>query len=129
MIKIQFKGSPNFDKNRKAITHLVIHWLGKGTITSANSRFQNKSSKVSAHYGISNDIVYQWVKETHVAYHAGNYAMNQRSIGIEHSATTTRNATEKTYKTSAELIAKLCRKYNIPLDRKHIIGHKEVPKP
>lgn len=52
--------------------------------------------------------------------------MNQRSIGIEHDATTEHVASEETYKTSAELIADICRRYAIPLDREHIIKHSEV---
>jgi uncharacterized coiled-coil DUF342 family protein len=52
--------------------------------------------------------------------------MNQRSIGIEHDATTTKNATEKTYQTAGKLLADICKRNNIPLDRTHIIKHSEV---
>lgn len=120
------KSSPNFDVNRKPIDRIVIHWFGKGTLFSADNRFSNPDSKASAHFGISDAIVYQWVGEENVAYHAGNYAMNQRSIGIEHDATLTKNASEQTYKTSATLVREISDRYNIPLDRTHIIGHKEV---
>src|SRR3990167_417454 len=130
-MNITWKGSPNKDANRKPIDRIVIHWFGIGTLESANARFQNASSKVSAHYGISNKTIYQWVKEDEVAYHAGNYAMNQRSIGIEHDATSQddaspHNASEDTYKTSAELVKDICNRHSIPIDREHIIGHKEV---
>ncbi len=125
-MNIIFKGSPNKDTNRSPIDRIVIHWFGEGTLDSANSRFQNPTSKVSAHYGISGDLVYQWVKEEEVAYHSGDYGMNQRSIGIEHDATTDHNASESTYKTSIELIKIICKKYSIPIDRTHIIKHSEV---
>lgn len=123
---IIWKGSPNFDGNRKPIDRIIIHWFGIGTLDSANTRFQNVANQVSAHYGISDDTVWQWVKEEDVAYHAGNYAMNQRSIGIEHDATTTKNATEKTYQTSAQLVADICKRHNIPCDRTHILKHSQV---
>jgi len=125
-MSIQWKGSPNYDKNRKPITKIVIHWFGVGDLNSANNRFQSASSGVSAHYGISDDTVFQWVKEEHVAYHAGNYEVNQESIGIEHDATTTKNASEKTYQTSGQLVADICKRHSIPLDREHIIGHNQV---
>ena len=125
-MNIQWKGSPNFDTNRKPIDRIVIHWFGVGTLGSANTRFQSASNQVSAHYGISDRTVYQWVKEENVAYHAGVYTMNQRSIGIEHDATTEHNASEETYQTSAELVSLVCKRYNIPLDRDHIIKHSEV---
>ncbi len=121
-----WKGSPNYSKDRKAIDRVVMHWFGVGTLESANARFQNPEAQSSAHYGISDTRIWQWVKEEHVAWHAGNYPMNQRSIGIEHDATTTKDATEATYQTSAQLLREICNRYTIPLDRKHIIGHREV---
>ena len=126
-MNITWRGSPNFDKNRKTIDRIVIHWFGVGTLESAHARFQTVGNS-SAHYGISGSRIWQWVKEEHVAYHAGNYAMNQRSIGIEHDAgiDPKHDLSEESYRTSAELIAYLSKKYNIPLDRNHIIGHNEV---
>lgn len=52
--------------------------------------------------------------------------MNQRSIGIEHDATTTQNASEKTYQTAGKLLRDICDRYSIPLDREHILKHSEV---
>lgn len=124
MIK-KWIGSPNFDTNRKPIDRVVIHWFGVGKQVGADATFQ-KSGGTSAHYSIEDNSIHQYVKEEHVAYHAGVYAMNQRSIGIEHSAEPTRPASEDTYKNSGLLVAEICKKYNIPLDRTHIIGHKEV---
>ena len=114
-LTITWKGSPNRDTNRTTIDRIVIHWFGVGTLESANGRFQQASQQASAHYGISGKTVWQWVKENEVAYHAGNYAMNQRSIGIEHDATTSPDAnphdlTEDSYKTSAELVKEPRRK-------------------
>ena len=31
------------------------------------------------------------------------------------------------YRSSARLAAYLCRRYHIPIDRQHVIGHNEVP--
>ena len=120
-----WKGSPNFDSNRKPINKVCIHWFGGGSLSSANTRFQNPDSQVSAHYGISDKTVWQWVKEEDVAYHAGDYPTNQCSIGIEHDAVVGRDATIITYETSAKLIAEISERYNIPLDRDHIVPHKQ----
>jgi len=117
-------GSPNYDESRATIDRVVIHWMA-GTLASADAQFK-KTGGTSAHYGIENDVVHQYVLEKNTAYHAGNYAMNQRSIGIEHSAAPGRDATEETYKTSGELVAQIAKAYNIPLDRAHIIKHSEV---
>jgi hypothetical protein len=94
--------------------------------------FQNSASQVSAHYLVSQEgEVVQMVREKNVAWHAGNWEYNQRSIGIEHEDKGNWNkpnwATEELYQASAALVRYLCDKYGIPKDRNHIIGHNEVP--
>ena len=127
-MNIVWKGSPNYNDSsyRKPITKVVLHWFGIGTLDSANTRFQNDASDVSAHYGISDGLIFQWVKEENVAWHCGNWEVNQCSIGIECDATTTKNASEETYQTAGQLLREICDKYNIPLDREHILKHSEV---
>ena len=125
---IKFISSPNYDKGRKnnRISKIVVHWFGAGDLASAVKHFQNDRSDVSAHYLIENDDVVQMVRDGDTAWHAGNYDVNLVSIGIEHSATPDRDASELTYQTSSQLIADLASKYSIPVDREHIIQHKEV---
>lgn len=126
-MNIKWIGSPNYDdaSYRKPIDRVVIHWFGVGKQAGADATFQ-KPGGTSAHYSIEDDSIHQYVAEENVAYHAGVYAMNQRSIGIEHSAEPGRDATEATYRNSGALVAQICKKYNIPLDRTHIIKHSEV---
>jgi N-acetyl-anhydromuramyl-L-alanine amidase AmpD len=127
-MNIIWKGSPNKNDEsfRTPINTVVLHWFGVGDLSSANNRFQSSTGGASAHYGISDDTVYQWVKEEEVAWHAGVWEVNQRSIGIEHDATIYKNATEQTYQTSGQLLREICDRHNIPLDREHIIKHSEV---
>ncbi|MBF6589201.1 MAG: N-acetylmuramoyl-L-alanine amidase, partial [Ktedonobacterales bacterium] len=76
--------------------------------------------------------VTQLIPERDVAYHAGNLAYNQYSIGIEHVGfTNTPDGfyTQAMYEASARLVAYLSLKYRIPLDRAHILGHSNVPGP
>lgn len=66
----------------------------------------------------------------HVAYHAGNREWNERSIGIEHEGfvdAPDRWFTDFAYQASAELAADISARYDIPIDREHIVGHQEVP--
>ncbi|MEV0972492.1 N-acetylmuramoyl-L-alanine amidase [Microtetraspora glauca] len=64
-----------------------------------------------------------------VGWHAGNWYMNMHAIGIEHEgfAGTAGWYTESMYQSSAALVKHLAGKYDIPLDRAHIIGHDQVP--
>lgn len=124
---IVFKGSPNFNKRTKPVKKIVIHWFGSGTLESANTRFQNAANQVSAHYGISKGRVWQWVKESDVAWHSGNASVNGESIGIEHDAILNgHNLSEGDYQLSGQLIAEIAKRHNIPLSRSTVIGHKEV---
>jgi len=126
-MNIVWKGSPNFTKRTITITKIIIHWFAVGTLESANNRFQNPKNQVSAHYGISNGRVWQWVKEENVAFHSGNFLVNQTSIGIEHNAILNgHKLSEEDYKLSGQLVREIAARYNIPLNREHIIGHREV---
>lgn len=125
---IKWIGSPNFDTHgRKKIIQVVIHWFGSNdsTLASTDSWFQRPGGQ-SAHYGIEDDKIHQYVKEEHTAYAVGNLSRNQETISIEHSANLSREASEETLKTSGELVRDICLRRNIPIDRAHIIGHKEI---
>ncbi|MHB9847909.1 N-acetylmuramoyl-L-alanine amidase [Streptomyces krungchingensis] len=91
-------------------------------------------SEASWHYTIrsSDGSVIQHVKTKDVAWQAGNQFINARSIGIEHEGFLTHPDawyTEQMYRSSARLVSYLAKKYGIPLDRQHILGHDNVPGP
>ncbi|HEX5594463.1 MAG TPA: N-acetylmuramoyl-L-alanine amidase, partial [Micromonosporaceae bacterium] len=71
----------------------------------------------------------QHVKNKDVGWHAGNWYVNAKSIGLEHEGFAGHGTwyTEAMYRTSAKLVRYLAEKYDIPLDRHHIIGHDNVP--
>ncbi|MFE0046025.1 N-acetylmuramoyl-L-alanine amidase [Streptomyces albireticuli] len=72
----------------------------------------------------------QHVPTKDVAWHAGNWYVNAKSVGIEHEGFLAQPDawyTEEMYRTSARLVAHLARKLDIPLDRQHILGHDNVP--
>jgi hypothetical protein len=67
-----------------------------------------------------------------VAWTAGNWYVNTHSINIEHEGVAIEGATwysDQMYRNSARLVRYLAEKYNIPLDRAHILGHDDVPGP
>ncbi|MEU3458329.1 N-acetylmuramoyl-L-alanine amidase [Streptomyces sp. NPDC006733] len=93
--------------------------------------FQDPAHAASAHYVVksSNGAIGQCVRERDIAWHAGNWGYNTRSIGIEHEGWVDQPAyfTTAMYHSSAALTAAICDKYGIPKDRDHIIGHVQVP--
>lgn len=119
------KDTPNFSKGRQGNEPevVVVHWI-VGTLEAADATFANSASQVSAHYGIGDDEVHQYVKEEDTAWHCGDWLWNLKSIGIEHEGSPDLPISEKTYKASAELIKGICVRYNIPVDKEHILPHK-----
>lgn len=113
-----------------SINKIVVH-VTQGSWSSAINWFKDSRAGVSAHYTVrsSDGIIGQSVQEKDIAYHAGYWPYNQTSIGIEHEGYVSdpKWFTEAMYRSSAKLSAYLCKKYNIPIDRSHIIGHNEVP--
>jgi N-acetyl-anhydromuramyl-L-alanine amidase AmpD/photosystem II stability/assembly factor-like uncharacterized protein len=114
------------------ISTIVIH-ATEGSYAGTLKWFRNPAARASAHYVVrsSDGEVTQMVREKDEAWHAGNGAVNASSVGIEHEAFTGNCAwyTDALYRASAQLSAYLVTKYLIPADRKHIIGHAEVPDP
>lgn len=119
----------NYDVGRTmAIRQIVIHETD-GTWFSAINWFQNPRSRVSAHYLVKawGGGILQFVAESDTAYHAR--VANPYSIGIEHEFDPRHGIyhTDAQYRSSALLVCAIAKRYGIPTDRAHIIGHNEVP--
>ncbi|GGN51166.1 amidase [Streptomyces albiflavescens] len=112
------------------VNYVIIH-VTQATYPDTLSIFQNPQKKVSAHYLVrsADGHVAQCVREHDIAWHAGNWDYNTRSVGIEHEGWVKQPAyfTNALYEESAKLTAAICSRYGIPKDRSHIIGHYEVP--
>ncbi|MEV7344593.1 N-acetylmuramoyl-L-alanine amidase [Streptomyces sp. NPDC093544] len=112
------------------LDYVIIH-VTQENYSDTLSIFQNPLKKVSAHYLVrsADGHVAQCVRERNIAWQAGNWDYNTRSIGIEHEGWVDQPAyfTNALYEESAKLTAAICTRYSIPKDRAHIIGHYEVP--
>lgn len=111
------------------IDRVVIH-VTQGSYRSAVKVFQDPAHAAAAHYIVRKDgHITQMIRELDVAFHAGNREYNERSVGIEHEGFVEQASsfTDAMYAASARLTAAICGRYDIPVDRTHIIGHVEVP--
>ncbi|MFF4900748.1 N-acetylmuramoyl-L-alanine amidase [Streptomyces sp. NPDC001068] len=111
------------------IDRVVVH-VTQGGYASAVKVFQDPAHEAAAHYIVRKDgRITQLVRELDVAFHAGNRSYNERSVGIEHEGFVDRpqDFTAAMYAASARLTAAICRRYGMPPDREHVIGHVEVP--
>jgi hypothetical protein len=117
--------------HRGALRLVVVH-VAEGTFTGTVKWFRNPRAHVSAHYVVARDgELAHMVPDDEEAWHAGNGWVNLHSIGIEHEgyAGIDGTFTDAEYRASARLVADLLRRYRLPADRRHLIGHDEVPDP
>ncbi|MFK0155293.1 N-acetylmuramoyl-L-alanine amidase [Streptomyces sp. NPDC090493] len=122
----------NRPANGIRIDSIVIHDTETSYDAAVNLFTQPGGS--AAHYVMrsSDGAVTQMVPTKDLAFHAGNYSTNMHSIGIEHEGYAAHGATwytEAQYEATADLVKYLADRFDIPLDRQHIIGHDNVAGP
>jgi N-acetyl-anhydromuramyl-L-alanine amidase AmpD len=117
----------NFGVGRggKKVRKIVLHWI-VGSLKSADATFAKSTRKASAHYGIGNKEIHQWVKEEDTAWHASNLAVNTESIGIEHEGGPNLPITEETIQTSIALVVDICRRHSITPSASTIKRHSDI---
>jgi hypothetical protein len=115
------------NRGARWIKYLVIH-IAQGSYSGTIDWFQNPRANVSAHYVVSRKgKIAQCVHNEDIAWHAGTWRFNRRSIGIEHAGYAGERWRDRKYHSSAKLAAYLCRRFNIPPWRRYIRGHRGVP--
>jgi glycosyltransferase involved in cell wall biosynthesis len=118
----------------------IVAHTNQGTAASTIAWFGAADSGVSAHYLVCLDgRVVQFVDEADTARHAGRVREptsalaegdpNRHTIGIEFEdggdpERVTRTAAQ--YRAGAALIRVIAERWQIPLDREHVIGHREL---
>ena len=137
---VQKRTSHKASRRGLAPLAIVIH-IAEGSISSVDGWFASPASKVSAHYCVRKDgVIHQYVDEAMAAFHAGtryapvariirqNGATNPNfyTIGIEHEGKATDEWTAAMFEASAELIADIALRHNIPIDADHIIPHRAI---
>lgn len=117
---------------------LVVHVM-EGTLLGTDSWFASAASQVSAHYGIGKGgEVHQYVKEADTAWangrvenpsfklHKPGVNPNSYSISIEHEGTGTSVWSKEMKQASVNLIKEIAGRWNIPIDRDHVIAHYQI---
>lgn len=123
------KWTPGRPDGNDAVNIVVVHDTEGGWDASL-STLQWDGGK-SAHYLIDADgsRVAQFLSESDTAWHAGNWCYNKHSIGIEHVGYASESSGFSTaeYDKSVELVNSIRSRWNVPVDRDHIVGHYQVP--
>ncbi len=131
---VWLKGEGNFTKSHRhpeSIDKIVVH-VTEGAFWGSVRWLQSPRAHASSHYVVGrNGKIVQLVHLSDIAWHAGNWKVNSHSVGIEHEGFTYGSGgfTNAQYHASARLAGWIARNSLLPIDRKHIIGHAEVPSP
>jgi N-acetyl-anhydromuramyl-L-alanine amidase AmpD len=88
--------------------------------------------QASAHYQIEDGKIISCLDEELVAWHCGaaGYDNNGHTIGIEHQNSTGDPSwlvSPENQEKSAQLVAEIATRRGIPIDRNHIVRHREMP--
>lgn len=115
--------------------------IGTDAWFAAGPQQRKGAGPSSAHYLVTKlGEIHQYVQESDAAFHAGRtdnptaailrqhkgVSPNLFSIGIEHEGTADSEWPDELYEASAHLIADIAQRWAIPLDRTHVIGHREI---
>lgn len=126
-------------RNGITIDRIILHHNATTNKDVAmNTWLVGGGAGTSAHYEITPTEIIGCVGEQYSAFHAGGTGgadipkisnPNQRSIGIENvnsSGAPNWSLDPRTITNCARLVADICKRYNIPCDRQHVLGHNEV---
>jgi hypothetical protein len=130
----------NFRRGRAGFTPdaIVVHIMD-GSLVGTDAWFNDPDARVCAHYGVGKTgEVHQYVQETDTAFHAGivdrptwtglrpGVNPNLHTLGVEHEGRANTPWTPAMYNASSALICAAATRWSIPLDRAHVIGHREI---
>lgn len=131
---VWLKGEGNFTKSHRpvaSIDKIVVH-VTEGAFWGSVRWLKSPRAHASSHYVVSRGgKIVQLVHLSDIAWHAGNWNVNTQSIGIEHEGFTYGRGgfSNAQYHASARLAGWIARRSLMPIDRRHFIGHADVPAP
>jgi N-acetyl-anhydromuramyl-L-alanine amidase AmpD len=114
-----------------AIRFIIIH-VSEGSFLGTVAWLRNPEAHASANFVVGRAGQVQELVPLHdIAWQAGNWAYNLRSVGIENEGMTNSPSgfTRAEYRSSARLAGVIARRSLIPIDRHHVLGHYQVPDP
>jgi len=141
--QIQWKGTPNFRKGRKGYSPIaIVDHQTAGKFPGCLNWMMNSQAQASSHYLINRQgEIFQLVKDEDTAWANGGVNKptwnlyngvnpNLYTLSIEHECYPevggNGNLTDIQYQATVWLHKYLIDKWNIPIDREHIIGHFQI---
>lgn len=107
---------------RKGYQYVILHHNASTNFDAVPGIWRTRQA--SAHYQVGPDHIRVCLDEENVAWSAGSWDANTKSIAIENvDADTNWNIAPATQENCAKLVADICKRRGIPIDADHIKGH------
>lgn len=106
------------------VDRVVWHHTGGGSVAGALNWVTRPGADAGYHYLVDEGgRIFRVTPEGNTSWHAGNWQMNLRSIGICHPVN---GGGEATRRASVALTADICRRFGFPADGNHILPHRAI---
>ena len=133
-LQVNLAGAKRYggERPKEKITQIVVHSTETHNRTGTIKIFQTTEKAKSAHYVVGIDgVITQMLPENVIGYHAGNWEINKRSVGIEivgfaHSTNWKRDRKTQT-EAVEKLVANIAKRNSIVPSKSTIIRHLDVP--
>lgn len=92
---------------------IIIHHAATTDLSAIDATFANPSRQASAHYGIKDGDIHQYVSESDIAWHCGDWYGNEYSVGIEVCNSATGGnwpVSEQSFNTLVKLVANIAKR-------------------
>lgn len=116
-------------RNGHTIQYIILHHNASTNFDAVPQVWVSRPAGAHYQVGTNADGIKNTLAEEDTGYHAANYLINEESIGIENVDATgspTWTIDPETVENCAKLVADICGRYSIPIDRAHIRKHSEV---
>lgn len=132
--KLTTRRSPNggrWDTRPSRVDRFIVHHAATTGLEGVLSMMDGGSREVSANYVVKDRNIVGVVPENLRAWTSGSYSWDGRAITVETCNSEAGDASgwpisEESYRSLARLIADCAARYGFPLDREHVIGHREL---
>lgn len=127
----------NYTQGREGnkIQGIVVHHGATTSLDSIGTAFARAGRNGSAHYGVSNNQIHQYVDEANTTWHCSNWWGNVRTVGIETTNSTGApnwGIAPDTFETLVKLVADIAKRNNLgklwinpKADMPVLSGHKD----
>ena len=120
-----------YGERGSGVDMFVVHHAATTSLSGVLSMMSSGSREVSANYVVKDNNIVGVVPEEYRSWSLGSAAFDGRAITVETCNSAAGDASgwpisEESYVSLARLIADCSKRYGFPLDRNHVIGHREV---